>query len=191
MRDTVKLPLLLASISAVCGALLVYVGERTEPARSASEQRKVARAIKGLFGARGAAAGAERIDDLDAYALVGGGTGRDFLGAAIFGRSAHGYAGDILLLVAFDAEGTLLDFDVIGAHETPGLGAKMSRPEFRRGFAGRPFDGAWKIKKDGGEIDAITSATISSRAATEAVADAASRFQAVRARFAGAGGGGL
>ena len=189
MRDTFKLPLILAVIRAACGAMLVFVGGRTAPARGASEQRRIVGAVRKLFGAAGKDRIAyERIEDLDAFAVAGGETGSEFLGAAVFGRSAHGYAGEIKLLVAFDADGRLIDFDVVSAQETPGLGAKIARPEFRGGFAGRSFDAAWKIRKDGGDIDAVTSATISSRAAVEAVADAASRFQAVKEWFAAAVG---
>lgn len=188
MRDTFKLPLMLAVISAACGAMLVFVGGRTATARNASEQRRIAGSVEKLFGAAAGKARFERIDDLDAFAVVGGETGAEFLGAAVFGRSAHGYAGGITLLAAFGADGRLVDFDVVSAQETPGLGAKIARPEFRRGLAGRRFDAAWKLRKDGGDIDAVTSATISSRAAVEAVADAASRFPAVKGRYAAAGG---
>ena len=81
------------------------------------------------------------------------------------------------LSVGFDAGGRVVDVVVVDAHETPGLGAKIASEGFRRGFRGRPYNGVWKVRKDGGDIDAVTSATISSRAAVEAVADAASRFE--------------
>ena len=121
-------------------------------------------------------------DGADGSAFVAFDSGGAFAGAAIVGVSRHGYGGEVRLMVGFDAEGRLLDFAVIEGHETPGLGAKIAREEFRSGFRGRPFDGDWRVRKDGGEIDAVTSATISSRAAVEAVAAAAARFPAIRIR---------
>ena len=185
MRETARLSLLLAAICAVCGALLVFVDGRTSAARKATAARKLAASAEALFGV--AAGGPVSFERRDA---PGGGTvfvlrdtrrSPSFAGAAIVGTSQHGYAGEIKLLVAFDADGRLVDFNLLEGHETPGLGAKIARPDFRRGFAGRPFNGTWKVRKDGGDIDAVTSATISSRAAAEAVADAASRFEGVRA----------
>lgn len=184
MRETLKLSLLLAVVAAVCGGLLVAVANKTAAARGAVAQRRTEAALNSLFGSERAASGAfVPLDGLDAYALVGdaAGVAPQFLGAAIRATSTHGYGGNIALMAAFDADGRLIDFAVLDAHETPGLGAKIARPEFRRGFAGRLFSGPWKLRKDGGDIDAVTSATISSRAATEAIADAASRFESVRA----------
>ena len=60
------------------------------------------------------------------------------------------------------------------ANETPGLGAKLGDAAFANQFGGK--DGqSLKVKKDGGEIDAITGATITSRAVCEAIADACAR----------------
>jgi len=94
------------------------------------------------------------------------------VGYAAKGTDSGGYGGDIVLMVGFRADKkTLISYKVLAAAETPGLGMKLSTPEFAGQFAGK--DGtALSVKKDGGEIEAITSATITSRAVCRAIADA-------------------
>ena len=71
---------------------------------------------------------------------------------------------------------TVISYKVLAASETPGLGMKLKTPEFADQFKGK--DGtSLKVKKDGGEIEAITSATITSRAVCKAIADAQSKLK--------------
>ena len=84
--------------------------------------------------------------------------------------------------MGFDAEGVIWNTKVLSQAETPGLGAKCVEASFADQFRG--FDPAQRtlgVKKDGGEIDAITASTITSRAYTSGVALAAQ----VRAAIAG------
>ena len=72
--------------------------------------------------------------------------------------------------------------DVVGIgvttmSETPGVGTRVREQAFTLQFTGLPGDTPFKVKKDGGPIDAITGATISSRAVTDAVAAAVATFQ--------------
>ena len=67
-------------------------------------------------------------------------------------------------------------YKTLAAAETPGLGMKLNTPEFSGQFAGK--DGtALKVRKDGGDIDAITSATITSRAVCNAIAVAVAKLR--------------
>ncbi len=98
--------------------------------------------------------------------------------------SAHGYGGEIRLLVGFDGDGRLVGFKVLAHSETPGLGARLAdgaNPvlESARGRSAAATD--WRVHKDGGDIDAIAAATISSRAACDALAQAARRLAEIRA----------
>lgn len=98
-------------------------------------------------------------------------------------ENPQGYAGKIRFLIGFDAEGKLYNFKVLEHTETPGLGAHLASPNnaVLASAQGKPADTTtWKVTKDGGEIDSITAATISSRAACEALALAASRVQQIR-----------
>lgn len=92
------------------------------------------------------------------------------VGVAVKTWSVRGYAGLIRLMVGFDASGKVYDISVLEQKETPGLGAKMLTPEFRGQFKGKdPGVDKIMVKKDGGQVDAITAATISSRAFSDAV----------------------
>jgi len=87
--------------------------------------------------------------------------------------SATGFGGPINVMVGFDAiTGAIYNTSVISHSETPGLGAKISDAagHFREQFLGlNPRTFSMKVKKDGGDIDAITASTISSRAFLNAV----------------------
>ena len=103
---------------------------------------------------------------------------------AVEAVSEHGYGGPLRLLVGFDAEGRLHGFTVLEHSETPGLGAKLAEPDnpVLASARGRPASGTdWRVRKDGGAVDAVTAATISSRAACEAIAEAAVRLAAIQA----------
>jgi electron transport complex protein RnfG len=97
-----------------------------------------------------------------------------------------GYAGAIRLLVAVDANGRLLGVRVLRHKETPGLGDGID--ERKSGwilrFAGRsledPAPARWKVRKDGGDFDQFTGATVTPRAVVGAVEDALLYFQAHR-----------
>ena len=83
-------------------------------------------------------------------------------------------------MVGITADRVIYNTTVISQSETPGLGAKCVEPEFAGQF--KNFDPAAKkltVKKDGGDIDAITASTITSRAYTNAVAAAVAVYDAV------------
>ena len=93
-------------------------------------------------------------------------------GAAVLGYTMEGFSGEVAVLCGFDAEGNVKDYRVIRHAETPGLGAKMEEwfhdPTGARSVIGKnPSVQNFYVSKDkdkNGEIDAITAATISSRA---------------------------
>jgi Na+-translocating ferredoxin:NAD+ oxidoreductase subunit G len=94
-----------------------------------------------------------------------------YAGAA-FESETDGYGGPIRLMVGVRADGSVNGIEILLADkETPGLGSKIREPAFRKQFMGRgAADTKWcEVKKDGGELDAITGATISSRAVAKAV----------------------
>jgi electron transport complex protein RnfG len=101
-------------------------------------------------------------------------------GFAIEMRSQAGYGGEIRMMLGIDAKGHTTGLAILPGHkETPGLGAKITEPAFQNAFTNKPLlETKWAVVKDGGVIDEITAATISSRAVTEAVASAAKAFSA-------------
>jgi len=95
------------------------------------------------------------------------------VGAAVETYSTKGFSGEIRIMVGFDNNGTITGYEVMQQSETPGLGAKMG-DWFRdqrgnRSVIGRDPASGMKVAKDGGEIDGITAATITSRAFLDAV----------------------
>jgi Na+-translocating ferredoxin:NAD+ oxidoreductase subunit G len=88
-----------------------------------------------------------------------------------FQTTGHGYGGDINIMVGFEGEATLKGILIISHEETPGLGDKISEEYFTQSFAGISLDNIY-LRKDGGKIDGITGATISSRAVVDAVREA-------------------
>lgn len=86
-----------------------------------------------------------------------------------------GFGGALTLIVGINADGTVAGAKVTAHGETPGLGAKAQADAAWIGqYAGQPADGSLAVTKDGGTINAITGATITSRAVTLGVNTAAS-----------------
>lgn len=95
--------------------------------------------------------------------------------------SANGFGGEIKIMVGFAPDGTILGYEILEQQETPGLGTHVvewfkdaSKPG--QNILGRKADGQFKVSKDGGKVDAITAATISSRAFLAAVNQAYADF---------------
>ncbi|MEA4816596.1 MAG: RnfABCDGE type electron transport complex subunit G [Lachnospiraceae bacterium] len=76
----------------------------------------------------------------------------------------NGFGGTISMMVGIDTEGTITGLRILSLSETPGLGAKATDSSFYEQFTGMSGDLA--VTKDGGDVQAITSATITSRAVT-------------------------
>lgn len=102
------------------------------------------------------------------------------VGAAVKATSFNGFAGEIVVMCGFEADGTVKDYKVLQQAETPGLGAKMEEwfrdPTGARSVIGKnpatvPFY-VTKDKEKHGAIDGITAATISSRAFLDALREA-------------------
>ncbi|MBN2480240.1 MAG: RnfABCDGE type electron transport complex subunit G [Bacteroidales bacterium] len=92
------------------------------------------------------------------------------VGYAIKTYTDNGFGGRIELMAGFLPDGTIYGVSVLQHKETPGLGTKMTDPGFREQFIGKnPGNFSLQVKKDGGMVDAITAATISSRAYCDAL----------------------
>jgi electron transport complex protein RnfG len=95
--------------------------------------------------------------------------------AVLVNAVAPGYGGPIRLLIAVDAGGRLLGVRVLEHRETPGLGDLIEerRSGWIHGFSGRSLDdpprARWQVRKDGGDFDQFTGATITPRVIVRAV----------------------
>jgi electron transport complex protein RnfG len=114
-------------------------------------------------------------DSLDIYPAKKDGK---IIGYAINTYTNSGFSGHISLMAGFKPDGTIINITVLSQKETPGLGNKMTEPKFKEQFNGKnPSDFSLKVKKDGGSVDAITAATISSRAFCDAIQKAYDTFE--------------
>ena len=105
-----------------------------------------------------------------------------FQGAAVK-TSEGGFGGKIDMMVGFLADGTIKGTSVLSHAETPGLGANMTG-KFKDQFVDKnPASYKLTVTKDGGDVDAITAATITSRAFSKAVDKAYQAFMANKAQF--------
>ncbi len=84
-----------------------------------------------------------------------------------------GFGGDLKVLVGFDISGKILGYTILQSSETPGLGMKADKwfqKDGKGNIIGKnPADGELAVSKDGGDIDAITASTITSRAFLKAI----------------------
>ncbi len=100
---------------------------------------------------------------------------KDRVTALAFQIHDYGYAGEISLILGIDTEGKVLGVRVLSHAETPGLGDKMEikKSDWITGFAGlsraNTPQSRWAVKKDGGQFDQFTGATITPRAIVRAV----------------------
>ena len=100
------------------------------------------------------------------------------VGYAVNTYTKKGFSGIINLMAGFKADGTIINITVLDQKETPGLGTKMTESTFKDQFKDKnPSAFHLKVKKDGGTVDAITAATISSRAFCDAVQRAYNTLQ--------------
>ncbi len=102
----------------------------------------------------------------------------EIIGYAVNTYTKTGFAGNISLMAGFKPDGSIINISVLEQKETPGLGTKMTEPGFKDQFNNKnPSAFMLKVKKDGGSVDAITAATISSRAFCNAVQRAYNTLQ--------------
>jgi electron transport complex protein RnfG len=100
------------------------------------------------------------------------------VGYAVNTYTKKGFSGNISLMAGFRPDGSIVNITVLSQKETPGLGTKMAEQGFKDQFNNRnPSEFQLKVKKDGGPVDAITAATISSRAFCDAVQRAYNTLQ--------------
>ena len=162
--------------SACVGVVNMITASKIEEAKAAAAKRALAQVLPEFDTTERSEHTADELTIVAHKATKGG----EVVGYAIETSTKSGFSGLIRMMVGFDVEGRILNVNVLEQNETPGLGAKMTEE-------GNPLlvsiqgKEASKInltvKKDGGDVDALTAATISSRAYAEAVARAYAVFK--------------
>ena len=180
MKSTLKnMGLVLFTITLIASAGVGAVNMITEEPIAAAKAKAVQDALKQVLPAFDTTEDAEQTIDgltIKTYKALAAG---ETVGYAVETATKEGFGGMVRLMVGFDAEGRILNINVLEQSETPGLGTKMCDEDnpLITSFKGKkPAEMTLKVRKDGGDVDALTAATISSRAYTDAVARAYKAF---------------
>lgn len=188
MKKILQLILSLTAISAVCAAVLAVVNAVTKERIANIATLKANAAARAVLPANVKAI-VPREDPADASLTAFIGYADDaktqIAGYAVPGLTAKGYGGNIRLMVGLNPDRTVISYQVLAAGETPGLGSNLTMPAFIARFKDQPA-ATVAVTKDGGKIEALTSATITSRAVCDAVKDACARIDRIEGKDTGA-----
>jgi len=181
MRDMIKMVIVLTLLSCFSGGGLAYLynGTKEQIANQVLEFVK-GPALRTIFGE------AENNPVADRFILKDGDVERTVFVAFYDGKPrgvaletfGKGYGGDVGLMVGIDLdENKLIGVGVTTHAETPGMGAKAkSDPSFAAQYEELPIDQPIKVTNDGGSINAISGATITSRAVSNAATEASELY---------------
>lgn len=203
-NSVMKSGLTLAAIAAICTALVAFTYQLTDDRIAANEQawleQSLQPALSGLFFDSGISESVVTIpaphalpgsDDATIYRVY---SGKSAVAALFVVSARDGYAGAIRLLVGVDINGKVTGVHVLAHRETPGLGDRIdsNKTDWVRQFDGRslgdPAADQWKIKRDDGEFDQLTGASVTPRAVVKAIRQTLEYFGANSAEiFAAAG----
>ena len=184
MKKIAQLVISLTAITAVCAGVLAVVDKITRERIATIATLKSNKAARDVLPA-GVKVVEEKTDPQDQKTVVFVAYEDDAkkspVGYASPGVCDNGYGGTVRLMVGITADRKVVSYQVLSANETPGLGAKLGDDAFKTQFGGKAAE-SLAVKKDGGEIDAITGATITSRAVCAAIADACDRIARVEGK---------
>lgn len=125
-----------------------------------------------------------KIDEQEHVVFVGKKDGKTW--AIAFEGKGAGFGGDIGVMVGFDLEKDVLTgIGILTHQETPGLGARISEPLFTDNFKNKPITAVFKVKKENGEVDAVSGATNSSRGVCMAVQKCIAVYPAIKKKVTG------
>ena len=170
-----NMALALTGFSVIAGGLLGWVNNVTaEPIAQANAKilsDAIAVVVPGFDNNPAEAPESVEVEGVS-YKIYKATKGGEFIGAAVE-SSSMGFGGELKVLVGFDPEGKIIDYSLLSHSETPGLGSKAAE-WFKKGAKGditgkNPGEKALTVSKDGGDVDAITASTITSRAFLVAV----------------------
>lgn len=181
--------IVLVGVALITGCILAYVNHITEEPIKVQAAKTLADGIKSVMG--GVELTVEKDDTVkqdikgkEAVFVVhkAVNANKEDLGVAIESTTG-GFGGDLKVLVGFDTKGNILGYTILQHAETPGLGAKADKwfqKDGKGNIIGKnPGKDNLTVKKDGGEIDAITASTITSRAFLLAVSQAYNAYNAI------------
>ncbi len=188
MRDLVKMVVVLLVICTFSGVALSYVHQVTEAPRQYSYVKFVQEpSMKALLSGYENDPIKDRIQltlgedergkPINKIVLPAKKDGKTF--AVAYGAAAMGHIDLIEVMVGFKPDGEVIGISIMTNIETPGLGSRVSEPEFTEQFTGIDLE-TNKLSPEGGKIDAISGATISSQGVIQAVNFALEQFPQIQ-----------
>ena len=185
--------LVLTGVTAISVALLAYVNELTKGPIAEANAKTLNKALKqvlpeftnnpvGESDTIFSEKDGKKVVDFIVYPAK---KGEEWVGSAVESK-AMGFGGELKVLVGFDAKGKIYNYSLLAHTETPGLGSKadkwfgaydatkgekaVTHEMSKKSIIGMsPGEGELKVSKDGGQVDAITASTITSRAFLNAI----------------------
>lgn len=174
-----NMTVIMTAVAIISAAAVTYVYQLTLPAVTENLKKAEVEAISDIFGdefdnnpiaEKTVVPMKKGIKELNIYPL----RKQEMIYAiAVKSYTNKGFGGELEIMTGFYIDGTMAGYKVLNHKETPGLGSKIMENEFMSQFVGLKIEGGkLKLRKDGGQIDGITSATISSKALLDAVNNA-------------------
>lgn len=193
MNKIVKNALILTAITLVSGLLLGGVYEITKEPIQASKEKAKQEAYKSVMSDAEKFETDNSFDEKKAEKIleknkingcylsevaVGKDKSGKEIGYVITSTSKEGYGGEIQISVGVSMDGTVTGIEILSINETAGLGMQATEPAFKKQFENVKTD-KFEVKKDNpkGNVDALSGATITTRAVTNAVNAGLSYFQ--------------
>ena len=185
MREMIQMVVVLTVLSFVSGGLLAYVKDGTKDKIEVQQLTFVkGPAIKAIL------KGAANDPIKDRFKLKDGDTERSFFVGVFDGKpdtvafesSGKGYGGDIGVMVGVKLEDDkIVGVGVTTHSETPGVGSRAKTdPTFVAQFPGQPIAETFKVKADGGQVDALSGATFTSRGVSAALTEAGKIYEKLK-----------
>lgn len=179
--------LVLVGVALITGGILAYVNHITEAPIKLQAEKTLADGIKAVMGGVQLSVAEndtikQTIKGKEAVFVIHKtvDSNKQDLGVAVE-STTDGFGGDLKVLVGFDKDGNILGYTILQHAETPGLGAKADKwfqKDGKGSIIGKnPNKYNLTVKKDGGDIDAITASTITSRAFLLAVTQAYNAYK--------------
>lgn len=172
----IKLIVCLSVISAICAGVLAGINVVTKETIAQIREKQTLDAAADVMPS---AVDKSKVEQVSDGVFRGKDASGKIAGYAVKGTDPSGYGGEIVLMVGFTPDFKISTYKKLIASETPGLGTNLSSPAFMKQFEGMDATKPLAVKKDGGRIDAITSATITSRAVCGAINDAKKKMEGI------------
>jgi Na+-translocating ferredoxin:NAD+ oxidoreductase subunit G len=185
MGEMIKMVVVLTFLSVVSGGALAYVQKSTTPRIEDNKLQFVkGPAIKSILSGASNNPVSDRFTikqgDKEDLFFVGKYDGTPK--AVAFESFGKGFGGDVFIVLGVDLDtDKIMGVGVTTHSETPGVGARAKTdPKFVAQFKGKTLEGTFKVKADGGQVDAIGGATITSRAVSMALTDASKLYHELK-----------